>query len=88
MNVSTKNDSPEQDLGHPIAVVTFGAERYIWVRNKTDKGAVPDKDKYLLTRGSLFVMPGGYQDGHFHRIPKHDRPCGGRISLTFRKLER
>lgn len=82
------DDSPEQDLSHPIAVVTFGAERYIFTKKKTDKGTVPDSDKYMLTRGSLFIMPGGYQDDHFHRIPKHDRECGGRISLTFRKLVR
>lgn len=82
------DDSPEQDLDHPIAVITFGAERYIFTKEKTTKGEVPDEDKFLLTPGSLFVMPGGYQEGHFHRIPKHDRACGGRISLTFRKLDR
>ena len=82
------DDSPEQDLTHPIAVVAFGAERYIWVKEKGVKGDVPDSDRYLMTKGALFVMPGGFQDTHYHRIPKHDRPCGGRISLTFRKLVR
>lgn len=82
------DDSPEQDLDHPIAVIAFGAERYIWVKEKTFKGTIPDSDRYLMTQGSLFVMPGGYQNNHFHRIPKHDKPCGGRISLTFRKLDR
>ena len=82
------DDSPEQDLSHPIAVVTFGAERYIYTKEKSFKGTIPDEDMYLLTQGSLFIMPGGYQDDHFHRIPKHDRDCGGRISITFRKLDR
>jgi alkylated DNA repair dioxygenase AlkB len=82
------DDSPEQDLGHPIAVIAFGAERYIWVKEKSFKGEVPDSDKFLMTKGSLFIMPGGYQNDHFHRIPKHDRKCDGRISLTFRKLVR
>jgi len=82
------DNSPEQDLAHPIAVIAFGAERYIWVKEKSSKGPTPDSDKYLMTSGSLFIMPGGYQDTHFHRIPKHDRVCGGRISLTFRKLDR
>lgn len=82
------DDSPEQDLSHPIAVVTFGAERYIYTKEKSFKGTIPEEDKFLLTQGSLFIMPGGYQDDHFHRIPKHDRECGGRISITFRKLDR
>lgn len=82
------DDSPEQDLAHPIAVVSFGAERQIWVRGAGEKGEVPDDQKYTLANGSLFMMPGGYQSGHYHKIPKHDRECGGRISLTFRKLDR
>lgn len=82
------DDSPEQDLTHPIAVTAFGEPRYIWVREKGAQGVVPDSDKFLMTPGSLFVMPGGFQDTHFHRIPKHDRKCGGRISLTFRRLVR
>lgn len=82
------DNSPEQDMSHPIAVVAFGAERYIWVREMGHKGPIPDSQKFLMTRGSLFWMPGGFQDTHQHRIPKHDRECGGRISLTFRKLDR
>lgn len=82
------DDSPEQDLSHPIAVISFGAERYIYVKEKTFKGNIPDEDKFFLSNGSVFIMPGGYQDGHFHKIPKHDKPCGGRVSLTFRKLDR
>lgn len=82
------DDSPEQDLQHPIAVISFGAERYIWTRRKGESGPVPDSQKFLMKKGMVFVMPGGFQDTHFHRIPKHDRPCDGRISLTFRKLVR
>lgn len=36
---------------------------------------------------SCFIMPAGFQDNHVHRIPKHNRPCGARISLTFRKYK-
>jgi len=82
------DDSPEQDLQHPIAVIAFGAARFIWVKKKGEKGAIPDSQKFLMTPGSLFIMPGGFQDDHVHRIPKHDRDCGGRISLTYRKLVR
>lgn len=82
------DDSPEQDLNHPIGVVTFGAEREIWWKPKSMGGNIPAENKVLLTKGSLFWMPGGFQDDHFHRIPKHSAVCGGRISLTFRKLVR
>ena len=80
------DDSPEMDKTHPIAVVTFGAVRDIWVKQKDYKGNIPDEDKYLLENGSLFVMPPGFQEDNLHKIPKHDKVCGGRISLTFRKF--
>lgn len=31
------------------------------------------------------IMPPKMQETHLHKIPKGDKPCGGRISLTFRK---
>lgn len=80
------DDSPEQDPNHPIAVVAFGAPRYIWVRLRGATGEVPAEDRYLMRPLSLFTMPAGFQDTHLHRIPKHSSPCGGRISGTFRKL--
>ena len=82
------DDSPEQDPAHPIAVLAFGATRELWTRPRGATGAVRPEDRYRMTPGGLFVMPPGYQDTHVHRIPKHDRPCGGRISLTYRKLDR
>lgn len=82
------DDSPEQDPNHPIAVVSFGASRYIWIKRQDEKGKIPDEQKFLLTPGSLFWMPAGFQETHYHRIPKHDRPCEGRISITYRKLDR
>ncbi len=82
------DDSPEMDPAHPIAVISFGAERFIWTKKMGTKGVVPEEDRYLLGDGSLFIMPAGYQKDNLHRIPKHDRPCGGRVSLTFRKYKR
>lgn len=81
------DDSPEIDIDHPIAVVSIGAEREIWVKEKSYKGVIPEKDRYLLKNGSLFIMPAGYQKTHLHKIPKWDKPCGTRISLTFRKYK-
>lgn len=82
------DDSPEQDLTHPIAVIAFGAERYLFTKARDHKGNIPPEDRYLMTPGALFIMPGGYQGTHLHKIPKHDRECGGRVSITFRKLDR
>lgn len=82
------DDSPEQDLDHPIAVIAFGASRYFWWKPRTQKGEIPEDQKILMEPGDLVIMPGGFQAGHLHRIPKHSESCGGRISLTFRKLVR
>lgn len=76
------DDSPEMSDAHPIVSVSLGAEREIWWRE--NGSAVVFKQK--LEHGSAFIMPPGMQDTHQHRIPKHDRPCGPRISLTFRKF--
>lgn len=81
------DDSPTMDSTHPIAVVSFGAEREIWWKHKSQKGVVPDQQRQLLGSGSLFIMPAGFQTDHVHRIPKCNRPCGLRISLTFRKYK-
>lgn len=78
------DDSDHMNLAHPIAVISVGAAREIWVKPQEYKGVVPKEDRYLLENGSLFIMPTGFQLTHFHKIPKADRPCGGRISMTFR----
>lgn len=80
-----KDDSHPIDHDQPIAVVSFGAERQIWVKHESFKGEIPSNDRYTLGNGSLFIMPAGYQKEYMHKIPKHDRPCGARISLTFRR---
>ncbi len=46
---------------------------------------MPPENKQRLKSGSLFVMPAGFQDLYHHRIPRSDRECGTRISLTFRR---
>ncbi len=77
------DDSPEVDPARPIAVVSLGAERNIMFRpieeSKRDQIAT-----IKLQSGSLLVMPAGCQQHYLHRIPKADRTCGIRVSLTFR----
>lgn len=82
----------------PIVVVSYGAEREIWLKDKRGfkcedgwvsappNGKQPMDQRVKLEEGSLFIMPPGYQDKYLHRIPKHDRPCGWRVSLTFRSF--
>jgi len=81
------DDSHAIDHNEGIAVVSFGAEREIWWKLKGEKGTVPDENRRKLENGSLFYMPPGFQSTHMHRIPKHDRECGPRVSLTFRKYK-
>lgn len=81
------DDSPEMDKTHPIAVVSFGADRLIYIKEKEYRGEIPKDDQYMLGNCSLFIMPAGMQETHYHKIPKGDKPCGGRISLTFRKYK-
>jgi len=81
------DDSHTIDHSEGIAVVSFGAEREIWWKEKGEKGVVPESNRRLLENGSLFYMPSGFQDTHLHRIPKHDKECGPRVSLTFRKYK-
>lgn len=78
------DDSPEMDHDHPIAVVSFGAEREIWWKPKDHKGEIPPEWRQKLGHGSMFFMPAGFQRYYLHRIPKADKPVGVRVSLTFR----
>lgn len=81
-----KDDFVGMDQSHPIGVMSLGAQRQIWWKEDSLKGEIPPENKVLLEPGSFFIMPGGFQDKHLHKIPKHNQPCGIRISLTFRKF--
>lgn len=85
------DDSPSIDHSVGIAVVSYGAERELWIRETPEqspisRGVVHPVTKLALPHGSLLVMHPGMQQTHQHRIPKHSAKCGPRISLTFRKL--
>lgn len=76
------DDSDSVDDNRPILVVSIGAEREIWFRDR-ERTFV---EKLLLKNGSGLLMSAGMQDTHDHRIPKHFGKCGPRISFTFRGL--
>lgn len=76
------------DNRQPMAIVSFGTARIFEVRSAVfgeDDEAIstgPAKP-YLLTSGSLFVMPPGFQLTHEHRLAPMDEPIVERISLIF-----
>lgn len=76
------DDAESIDHTRPIAVVSVGAVRQLWTR--PIDGGPDDIEKFTLDHGSLLVMRPGMQHTHYHKIPKGDRPCGPRISLTYR----
>lgn len=76
------DDDTAIDHTRPIAVISLGAEREIYI--KPIGGKDSEKEKIRLAHGSLLLMLPGMQQTHVHRIPKNDRPCGPRISLTYR----
>lgn len=82
------DDSPEMDHNRPIITISLGAERKIFFKERSIEGITDNTPKksvsLLLGNGSACVMPAGMQKTHLHKIPKHDCPCGPRISLTFR----
>ena len=81
------DDSPNMDKNHPIASVSFGASREIWIKAIGDKGDIPNENKFLLENNSVFIMPALFQNDFLHRIPKVGNKCEPRISLTFRKYK-
>jgi alkylated DNA repair dioxygenase AlkB len=78
------DDEPEMDPTHPIASLSLGASRAFRVRLSGTKG---DAQTYLLTSGSLLLMPAGFQRVYQHCVPKSKTPCGERINLTFRRMK-
>jgi len=79
------DDSEPIDQSNPIAVVSLGEKRELWIKPFDYKGVIPTEWRYPLNDGSLFIMPPGFQSTHKHKIPKGDRVMGSRISLTYRR---
>ena len=78
------DDEPEMDSDHPIASLSLGAAREFLVRPIISKKAL---QSYVLTSGSLLVMPPGFQQRYQHCVPKSPTPCITRVNLTFRRMK-
>lgn len=78
------DDEPEMDSTHPIASISLGEPRVFRVRLRRTRD---DARSYLLSSGSLLVMPAGFQQEYQHCVPKSKSPCSTRINLTFRRMK-
>lgn len=78
------DDEPEMDSEHPIASLSLGASRAFVIRPLSSKKSV---QMYILSSGSLLVMPPGFQQRYRHCVPKSKTPCGPRVNLTFRRMK-
>lgn len=87
------DDDPGIDHTRGIAVITLYhpdmrldrrnyKQREIQFKNR----ATGETRSMELGHGSLFWMPPGFQDTHFHRIPKAGHEVQHRISMTYRGL--
>jgi alkylated DNA repair dioxygenase AlkB len=83
------DDEPEMDSDHPIASLSLGAAREFLVRPVTSNKIASKKEvqSYVLTSGSLLVMPPGFQQRYRHCVPKSRTPCASRVNLTFRRMK-
>lgn len=85
------DDEPEMDSKHPIASLSLGASRTFLVRPIgpiTKQGAErKGMQTYILSSGSLLLMPPGFQQRYEHCVPKSKTPCGPRVNLTFRRMK-
>lgn len=78
------DDEPELGPRPIIASLSFGAERAMHFRHRTDR-AKPTR-RVLLPEGSLLIMKGSMQEEWKHAIPPTARPIGSRVNLTFRAI--
>lgn len=76
----------EEELGRNpvIASASFGEERKIVFKHKTNKGL--EKVEINLEDKSLLVMSGSLQHHWKHQLNKTSKSIGGRVNLTFRKI--
>jgi alkylated DNA repair dioxygenase AlkB len=78
------DDEAEMDSDYPIASLSLGAAREFLVSPIASKKEV---QSYVLTSGSLLVMPPGFQQRYQHCVPKSRTPCATRVNLTFRRMK-
>lgn len=76
------DDEAEMDSQHPMASVSLGACRKFLIRANDTQ----EIQTFLLSSGSLLIMPAGFQQSYQHSLPKMKTPIRERINLTFRRM--
>jgi alkylated DNA repair dioxygenase AlkB len=69
-----------------IASLSYGANRTLIFKHRKRKEL--ERKKVVLPSGSVLLMRGTTQTNWAHGIDKETKPCGPRINLTFRKIEK
>lgn len=78
------DDEPELGERPILASLSLGQERTFILKHKRNQALRPVRLK--LASGSLLLMKGDTQRYWKHGIEKETRPCGPRVSLTFRRI--
>lgn len=84
------DDEPELGAQPVIASLSLGATRRFRLRRRSPRGVRARHDDGLslpLPHGSLMCMAGDTQRLYRHAIPKTRAATGGRINLTFRRID-
>jgi len=82
-SISLHSDD-EFGLNPTIASLSLGESRKFVLKHKTEKRTV----RFCLHSGDLLLMQGETQQHWKHGIDKSRKPCGARINLTFRLIEK
>jgi alkylated DNA repair dioxygenase AlkB len=83
------DNEPELGAEPVIASLSLGAPRLFQLRHRDYRRNGLPVEEFQLASGSLLVMRGSTQRLWQHRLPRRPgQPCGRRINLSFRWIER
>lgn len=85
-SIGFHSDSAQNlEPGTGVAIVSLGSSRTMFFREKKNRSNELSQE---LFPGSLLFMPLDMQLDWLHAVPKSTTPCGGRISVTLRLVNR
>lgn len=85
-SIGFHSDSAQNlETGTGVAIISLGFSRTMIFREKKNRSNEMSQE---LAPGSLLFMPLDMQDEWLHAVPKGSGPCGGRISVTLRLVNR
>lgn len=85
-SIGFHSDSAQNlEPGTGVAIVSLGSSRTMFFREKKNRSNELSQE---LFPGSMLFMPLDMQLDWLHAVPKSTSPCGGRISVTLRLVNR